>query len=608
VAEQRGPGIRPAQIDFRDGALYSTGFGDIYHSVDGALGEVRHVFLYGNDLPRRWGEATHFTIVETGFGCGLNFLATWDAFRQSGVRCRLHFVSVEKHPFSRSDLAQILGSWPQLGDVAHQLVDAYPPLIPGFHRLCLDDGDVCLTLLFGEASAMLGELDARGDAFYLDGFAPARNPDMWSEDLFAQVRRIAAPGATVATYSAASMVRTGLERAGFATRKSRGFGRKRDMLVARLPGESSRRQTGRKAIVIGAGIAGASSAYALARKGVEVELIDREATAGSGSSFNPAAVIRPFLSLDQGIRDRFGIAAFVYAVRLYRELNRRTPCGWSETGVLQLAKDPGHRDKLWRAMAMADHPAELARCVDAQEATALCGVPVNEEGLWFSSGGFVDGRKLCNALIAASSSVNFRGNTEAHSVHAGQGLVRVADAGGRVIASGDVVVLANGIDANRLFPGGAPWLRAIRGQVTAITAAAVLLRAPVCRDGYVTPRLGEHHFVGATFDQSRGIAAVTEDDRIENLQRAARILPGVIDAETAIAQSDWAAVRCASRDRLPVLGRVDENLVCCMAMGSRGFSWAPLAAEAVASFIAGVPAPLERSVAQRLSPARFAMR
>ncbi|MGD8790293.1 MAG: tRNA (5-methylaminomethyl-2-thiouridine)(34)-methyltransferase MnmD, partial [Burkholderiales bacterium] len=372
------PDIRPASVDFRNGALYSSGFGDIYHSIDGAIEEARHVFLGGNGLPHRWCEVADFTIVETGFGCGLNFLTTWDALRQSGEPCRLHFVSVEKHPFAREDLAQVLAAWPRLGALSDQLLAAYPPLIRGFHRLHFDEGRVSLTLLFGDVVTMLGELGARANAFYLDGFAPARNPDMWSDDLFQQVRRIAAAGATAATYSSASMVRAGLQSAGFETRKAPGFGRKRDMITGQQPGEASRRKTGRKAIVIGAGIAGASCAFALARKGIEVELIDREATAGSGSSFNPAAVVRPFLSLDPGIRNRFGIAAFVYAVRLYRELALRTSCGWHETGVLQLAKDSAQRDKLLRAVGMAALPPDLVRLVDARQAGELCGVPVNE--------------------------------------------------------------------------------------------------------------------------------------------------------------------------------------------------------------------------------------
>ena len=599
------PGIRPAPVEFRDGALYSPGFGDIYHSVDGAIEETRHVFLSGNDLPRRWRDVAQFTIVETGFGCGLNFLATWEAHTQSGTDCRLHFVSVEKHPFTREDLAQALAAWPALGARSSQLLAAYPPLIDGFHRVRFESGRVTLTLLFGDAAEMLGELDARADAFYLDGFAPARNPDMWSTTLFEQLRRLAAPGATAATYSVASVVRAGLHDVGFITRKVPGFGRKRDMLTAQMPGKPHLPNR-RKAIVVGGGIAGVSSAFALAEKGVDVELVERQQTVGGGGSFNPAAVVRPFLSLDTGIRNRFGIAAFDYAVQLYREINRRTSCDWRETGVLQLAKDAAHSDKLAKAIEMAQLPAHLVCAVDAGEATRLCGATVHENGLWFASAGYVDGNRLCDSLIAASlPSVTLQANVEVTAIVANGSTVQVGDASGRVIASADFVILANGIAAKLLFPGGAPWLRAIRGQVTGVAAVAPGLRAPVCRDGYFTPAMDGQHYVGATFDHARANEVITREDRLRNLQRAASILPGVIDAGSLVAQSDWAALRCASRDRLPVIGQIDDNLLCSIAMGSRGFSWAPLAGEVVACLIAGEPMPLERNVLRRLSPSRF---
>jgi tRNA 5-methylaminomethyl-2-thiouridine biosynthesis bifunctional protein len=338
--------IRPARPAFKDGAVYSAEYADIYHSVDGAIEEVRHVFIAGNGLAQRWREASNFTIVETGFGCGLNFLVTWDALKQSGAACRLDFVSVEKHPFRHDDLATILRAWPQLETFSSQLINTYPPLVPGFHRLHFDDGRVTLTLLLGDAINMLAELDARADAFFLDGFAPARNPDMWSKGLFEQIGRIAAPGATAATYSSAAVVRSGLERAAFSVKKQPGFARKRDMLTALLPGNKSSNHVCRKAVVIGAGIAGTSCAFALARRGIEVELLDRESSPGSGSSGNPAAIVRPFPTLDTGVRNGFTWAAFLYAVRLYRELSGRSEFEWHETGVLQLARDPVHHNRL----------------------------------------------------------------------------------------------------------------------------------------------------------------------------------------------------------------------------------------------------------------------
>lgn len=587
--------------------MYSEEYADIYHSADGAIEEARHVFLAGNGLPERWQLADNFTIVETGFGCGLNFLVAWDALRRSPSACRVDFVSVEKRPFSHEDLSSILKVWPQLQDLASELLEAYPPLIPGFHRLHLGGGKLTLTLLFGEAVEMLSELDARADAFFLDGFAPARNPDMWSEALFDQLARIAGPGATAATYSSAAVVREGLVGAGFAVEKKPGFGRKRDMVAARVPGEPMRGRVPAKAVVIGAGIAGVSCAFALARRGIEVELLDRAAAPGSGSSANPAAVVRPYPTLDAGVRSRFTWAAFPYAVRLYRELNRRAGFKWHETGVLQLARDPAHREKLVRAVEMLGYPPEVVRLVSAQQATQLCGAPVDEDGIWFPAAGYVDGQALCTAMVESTlESVTFNGRAAAHAVRVEGEMVHVLKPDNRVLASGELAIVANGVGAQGLLTDGAPWLRGVRGQVTGITPGAPGLCAPVCREGYVTPQVNNCHYVGATYDELRTDPSIVDDDHHVNLQRAARILPGVFAGETLEAQFGWAGVRCTSRDRLPVIGPVDKGLLCCLAMGSRGFSWAPLAADAVASVIAGAPSPVERTVKRGLAATRFA--
>jgi len=228
--------IVPAQPSFLpDGSLYSPQFEDIYASKAGALEQAAHVFLAGNGLPERWRNRRNFVIVETGFGAGLNFLATWAAWRETAAPgARLHFISAEKHPFRRTDLRRVLGAWPALTRLAGSLIDAYPALIPGFHRVHFDAGSVTLTLLFGEAADSLRQLEARADAFYLDGFAPSKNPAMWSDGVWRELGRLAGPDATAATYTVAGVVREGLATAGFSVERHAGFGPKREMLVARF--------------------------------------------------------------------------------------------------------------------------------------------------------------------------------------------------------------------------------------------------------------------------------------------------------------------------------------------------------------------------------------
>lgn len=225
--------IETAAIAFSpEGIPWSAAFGDIYHTSDGGLGQIEHVFMAGNGLPLRWRGRDSFTILETGFGFGLSFLATWHAWRQDPQHSdTLRFISVEKYPFAPADLERLHRDWPQFAELAAQLVAAWPNLVEGRHELVLDAGRVTLTLLLGDALEQLPRLTAQADAIYLDGFAPSKNPAMWSRQLFAELARLAAADCTLATWTVAGQVRRDLQAAGFTVAKTQGFGGKRQMLA-----------------------------------------------------------------------------------------------------------------------------------------------------------------------------------------------------------------------------------------------------------------------------------------------------------------------------------------------------------------------------------------
>ena len=226
----------PARLAFaQDGTPYSADYDDIYHSADGGLLQARHVFLGGNRLPQRWQGREQFSILETGFGLGLNFLATWQAWHLDPQRSTyLHYIAAELHPFSRADLAQLHSRWPELAPFAAELQANWPPLRPGVHHLMLAGGNVTLSLIFGDALMLLPYLETRYDALYLDGFAPQKNPALWSEDLLSTVSNNAAPEATLATWCVAGDVRRALSEAGWQVGKQNGFGSKRHMLCGKF--------------------------------------------------------------------------------------------------------------------------------------------------------------------------------------------------------------------------------------------------------------------------------------------------------------------------------------------------------------------------------------
>ncbi|MDR5760234.1 tRNA (5-methylaminomethyl-2-thiouridine)(34)-methyltransferase MnmD [Caballeronia sp. LZ035] len=231
----------PAPLVFRDdGTPWSPRHDDIYHSAAGALSQARHVFLKGNGLPERWRGKPRFNVLETGFGMGINFLATWAAWRDDLQRpASLHFISVEKYPFTASDLrrahAAIIDD-ASVMPLAASLAAAWPVLVTGMHRIELEHRALTLTLAFGDVMDVVPRLKQDGmtaDAIYLDGFAPARNPDMWTPALFASLAGIASDDASFATYTSAGQVKRALLQSGFEYRKVCGFGGKRAMLVGK---------------------------------------------------------------------------------------------------------------------------------------------------------------------------------------------------------------------------------------------------------------------------------------------------------------------------------------------------------------------------------------
>ena len=302
-----------------DGTPFSREFEDIYHSERGGLAQARHVFLSGNGLPERWRGRSSFTIMETGFGLGLNFLAAWDAWRADPSRpSRLHFISVESRPVAAGDLAAALAPFAELQALARALLGRWPPPLAGFHRVHFDGGNVILTLLLGEARELLPQLVARADALFLDGFSPAKNPAIWSPEIVRELARLAAPGATLATWTVAGGVRAALIDAGFSIEKREGFATKREMLVGhRLGGVAAPTVRERHAVIVGAGLAGTVAAERLAARGWEVDLVDAREERSSAS----IGLVRPVANLRDAMNAQASRGAFLYALQHYRGLD-----------------------------------------------------------------------------------------------------------------------------------------------------------------------------------------------------------------------------------------------------------------------------------------------
>ncbi len=578
--------LLPARLGFQDGIPYSEAFGDVYHSAAGGLGQAQHVFLRGNGLPQRWAGRERFVILETGFGFGLNFLATWQAWRRDPARpARLHYVSVEKHPFTLNDLKVLHEKYPELKDEAAGLHALWPMLVPGGHRIELDEAKVVLTLFFADIK-LLRELRLAADAIYLDGFSPAKNPEMWSPALMRAVSRLAATGATAATWSVASSVRHALEATGFAVEKQKGFGDKREMLVARiLKGNSSAGPKGRKAIVVGAGLAGAAVCERLCARGWEVELIERRAGPAQEASGNHAGAFHPIVTPDDSVFARLTRAGFLYSIFRWSLLEKPK---WDRCGVLQLARND--EEAASQQKSVLGLPPEYAQLVTREEAAAHAGAPVAAGGLWFPEAGWIRPQTLVRAqLEACGSRLHVRYGFEVDS-----------------IPEAAVVILANSFDAPKLLAVPHLRLRRVRGQLTHVPAESIEApRVVVLRGGMVLPPVEGLCVVGASYDLEDEDTATREDSHAGNLQRLANIIP--FDATLKNLQGR-VAFRAVTPDRLPVVGKIAEGVYGAFAYGSRGLVWAALAAELIASELEGEPPPLESSLSRALHPGRFGLR
>lgn len=620
--------ITPGEVEFSENGIpASPEYGDIYHSADGGLEQARNVFLHGCNLPDAWQDSSRFVILETGFGLGLNFLATWRAFREHPGRCsRLHFISVEKHPLARATLERCHAEWPALAELAGKLREQWPLLVAGYHRLSFDEGRVQLTLVFDDAEITLKQLDATADAIYLDGFSPARNPDIWSPVLLAQLGRVSGKGARLATWCVAGRVRQALQEAGFSIERKPGYGHKKERLEAVFKGISASApllpSAGKTAAIIGAGIAGSSLALALCRRGWQVSLIERHPGPAQGASGNPAGVVRPQLALDDSFNGRLSRQAFLHTLKLVSGLPDTAARNHGFNGVLQLARDDAHASHMQAMLEAHAYPAGFAHWVTREEAGDLAGVALAAPGMHFPAGGWISGPRVCPQMLAQCGEA-----LEHVFVHSATRLEQT-DGGWRVwendtmLRESTAVILANAHEAARLarLP-----LTPVRGQITALPDGSLpRLRLPVTREGYVLPTLHGVGNIGASFAFEDDPSPRVEDQQA-NVLRLARLLqlPPALDV---LKLSSRVSFRAATPDRLPLVGcLVDEfvsprpedplaalarkqGLYALTGLGARGLVWGPFIADALAAKLDGESWHLPHDLWQAIDPARFFLR
>ena len=649
--------LAPLTLDWRGDAPVARDSGDIFFSSEDGLAESHYVFLEGNRLCQRWEAQTtdrSLVIGEIGVGSGLNLcltVAEWLKYRRPGAT--LHYLGFERAPFRPEDMRRALGHWPELTPVLNALLARWPDPLCGCHRRYFPEWGLTLDLWWADAADALQDLASHGhpwiDAWYLDGFAPSREPGPWQQRLYDAMADLSRAKATFATFTAAGDVRRGLEASGFEVQKRAGFGSKRDALCGKIniPRTATPTLTPwdlnpaprvpQRALVLGGGLAGAHVAFALARRGISVTVLEAATVAGGGSS-NLQGVTYTRLSHQHNPLTDFSLAAFGFATDHYETLLRDGKLAASDDvglgGYIQLHDADDTLAHLTQVLPLAP---EFARVLSATELAALTGLAPRCGGIHYLRGGWLMPQAVCRALLAHPL-ISLRTDCGPLSLSRGQnGIWQAIDAQGSVLAEADASILATARAV--LQQQELEWLplTAIRGQTTHLPTPPQLanLSVTLCDQGYLPPARAGLHCVGASFGPGDAGIDEREAEHAHNIDMMKTALP---DLDLATPEGGWTghvAHRCNSNDYLPVAGPVPmleefniryerlrhdrkriinapspalSGLAVLTSLGSRGLSAAPLAAEMVADQLMGTLPAVPRYLQRALSPARFAER
>ena len=649
--------LAPLTLEWRGDVPIARDSGDIFFSTEDGLAESRYVFLEGNRLSERWRAQTTaqpFVIGEIGVGTGLNLCVTvaeWLTHRRPGAT--LHYVGLERAPFRPEDMRRALNHWPQLKPILNPLLARWPDPLPGCHRRYFPKWGLTLDLWWADATNALQDLASHSrawiDAWYLDGFAPSREPGPWQQRLYDAMARLSQAKATFATFTAAGEVRRGLAKAGFEAHKRPGFGSKRNSLCGTI---NSARATApaitpwdlnpaprapQQALVFGAGLAGAHAAFALARRGVAVTVLEA-ASVGSGGSSSLQGVTYTRLSHRHNPLTDFSLAGFSFAADHYEMLLGEGALTANEDiglgGYVQLHEADEMLAHLREVLPLA--PA-FARTLSASEIAALTGLAPRCGGIHYLRGGWLMPAAVCHALLAHPL-ISLQTDCGPLSLSQGPGSGwQAVDVQGTVRAEADTVILATAHDT--LQQPELEWLplTAIRGQTTHLPTPPELaqLSVTLCDQGYLPTARAGLHCLGASFAPGDVGTDEREAEHAHNVDMMKTALP---DLDLRAPDGGWqghVAHRCNSNDYLPIAGPVpmlDEfnrryerlrhdrkrvidapspvlpGLAVLTSLGSRGLSAAPLAAEMVADQLLGTLPAVPRYLQRALSPARFAER
>lgn len=653
--------IQHAKIHFnQENTPVSDKFDDVYFSNQDGLAETHYVFLEGNQLWERWVnyQEAHFVIAETGFGTGLNFFAVTTLFREFRQKHpdsplkRLYFISFEKYPLLLDALQQAHLAYPQFSHLAQHLQQHWLNPIQGCYRFHFDE--TTLDLWFGDVSENLPQLgdymNDKIDAWFLDGFAPSKNPDMWNEQLYQQMFRFTKPQGTFATFTAASAVRKGLENAGFDMTKRKGFGKKRECLSGQKTQEkptvlsapwfhSQPANLNKQDIaIIGGGIASLCTAISLVKRGAKITIYCEAEQTALNASGNKQGAFYPQLSDDNDRNIRFYIHAFAYGHQFLQwAIQQQIKFEHEFCGVALCAYNEKAESKL-NKIAELNLPSDLYQSLSQSELSEKVGLPLPFGGAFIPQGAWLAPRQLVQHTFAflEKQGVQIKTLQKVTALSQTENGWQITTAENKTFCH-EVVVLANGHKLTDFEQTQKLPLYPVRGQVSQIPTSANLLKLKtvLCYDGYLTPvdQAKASHCIGASHVRDNATREFSLTEQQENQQKIQQNIPEEwtkeVDTSGNLAR---VGVRCSVRDLTPMMGAVPHfsaqqvqyqnlfnlrrrkqpieqaenypNLYLIGALGSRGLTSAPFLGETLASLIYGEPLPMSEDLIHNLMPNR----
>ncbi|PJA21242.1 MAG: bifunctional tRNA (5-methylaminomethyl-2-thiouridine)(34)-methyltransferase MnmD/FAD-dependent 5-carboxymethylaminomethyl-2-thiouridine(34) oxidoreductase MnmC [Deltaproteobacteria bacterium CG_4_10_14_0_2_um_filter_43_8] len=635
--------LEQAQIHIdAQGNVISKTFDDVYFSRAGAKEEFEYVFWNGNQLSERLSEAQHFSIAETGFGTGLNFLYTWDKWEKIAPQdARLHFISTEQFPLSPSDHQQLLSFHPELAEKGKELQAHLPLACEGFHKLSFADGKVTLTLLYGDAAKNLEQVSTKIDAWFLDGFAPKKNPEMWSEKIFSEMKRLSKKGTTFSSFTAASLVQKALEANGFKTEKKRGFGKKREMIFGHFCTDETKAKTWyfsprfqasakeKTVSIIGAGISGCITAHAFAKRGWKVHLFDEKTEANLFPEKHHAGVLFPNLSRTLNLHSQFYLTSYLFALRQLEDIQQTYSFEYHSCGMLYLASKAKDKNIFFELSEKI--PKDFFHFVSSREASEIAGIQLKHDALYFPQGSWLFPKDLCKAILT-NPNITLHPQSGIQNIKKENKFWKVSTKNDEYLSSCEVIT--NAYEAKQFEQTQWIPLQKIRGQVSFLHNEKALsqLKTILCYRGYLVPCSANLHMVGASFEPEKTNEALEHHSHLHNLALLKEHLSNIDIVKHENTLDGSVGFRSVAPDRMPIIGPAPNEkmfqeyfqslklkytppeelfhhgLYVNIAHASRGLLSSFMGAETIASLVCDEPSPLPQKLTECIHPIRFLLR